>query len=295
MKVRALAIALVLAALGGISTGCGGSRRGSAKQRGPLAARASASGSVGTAPLEVRFRDASSGAVVDWRWSFGDGSGSRDVAPIHVFSQPGRYSVTLEVKDVHGATSTASVATIMVAVRGLPAPGAQAGGASGTTAPGATPAGSGSNVGSPYWYQGDAFGNPLKTHSGEEAALAHAVLVAVNGERATAGLPPLRADDQALRAAKVHAEDMHGRRYFGHLSPEGWTPEDRLRMTGASGVRATAENIFAGPPTAAMVVSTWMASPGHRANILSASLTHLGVGVRAAGGDTLVVAVFTAR
>ena len=40
-----------------------------------------------------------------------------------------------------------------------------------------------------------------------------------------------------------------------------------------------AENIAAGYPTAEDVVSGWMNSPGHRANILSPKYTEVGVGV----------------
>lgn len=291
MKARALAIALSLVVLGGVSTGCGGSRRSSEKDRNRLVARATASDTAGTAPLTVRFRDASHGAPATWRWTFGDGAESRDVAPSHVFAQPGSYTVWLEVTDVLGQRNVAAVASVTVSA---PPPAAA------STSPGAGTTAAASTArpqttGSPYWCEGDVLGNPLKQPTAEEAALAQAILVGVNAERANAGLPPLAPDDQAARASKAHAEDMHGRGYFDHLSPEGWTPEDRLRMTGASGYRATAENIYAGPPVAATVVAAWVASPGHRANILAPTLTHLGVGARAAGNGSLVVAVFTTR
>jgi uncharacterized protein YkwD len=138
-------------------------------------------------------------------------------------------------------------------------------------------------VGSRYWYESDTFGNAYKTHDSQEATLAAQVLALVNQERAAAGLAALQADAQAERAAKVHCEDMDGRSYFSHATPEGWSPTDRLTMTGASGYSAWAENIALGQTTAQEVMNSWMNSAGHRANILG-NFTHLGVGVAVSGG-----------
>lgn len=52
----------------------------------------------GRAPLEVRFRDASSGPILHWRWSFGDGTVSLERDPVHVYDRPGSYDVTLTVR-----------------------------------------------------------------------------------------------------------------------------------------------------------------------------------------------------
>lgn len=46
-----------------------------------------------------------------------------------------------------------------------------------------------------------------------------------------------------------------------------------------------AEHIAAGQHTAAEVVTGWMNSPGHRANILNPAVRHVGVGLTAAGPD----------
>ena len=100
----------------------------------------------------------------------------------------------------------------------------------------------------------------------------------------------------AERAAKAHAEDMEGRGYFSHSTPEGWSPSRRLSLTGASGYSAVGENIAVGQPTPQDVMADWMASSGHRANILNASYTHLGVGVaERAGGGPYWVQVFLRR
>ncbi len=134
-------------------------------------------------------------------------------------------------------------------------------------------------VGSRFWYEGDSFGNPFKVHSATEASFAQHVLTLTNQERTSRGLNALQHDSEAELAAKVHCEDMLGRNFFDHFTPEGWSPNDRLVMTGGSGFVASGENVAFGQPNPAAVVKAWMDSPGHRANILYPDFTHLGVGV----------------
>ncbi len=151
---------------------------------------------------------------------------------------------------------------------GAPAPG---GSGPGTTTPG--------QVGSRFWYVGDAYGNPLEPHDGDEGSWAQQVATLVNQERAAQGLAPLLVDAGATQAAKAHAEDMAGRGFFAHTTPEGWTPADRLQLLGVTGYSSVGENIAAGQPTPHDVMTAWMSSSGHRANILHPSYTHVGVGV----------------
>lgn len=190
----------------------------------------------------------------------------------------------------------------LTAAPGVLDPGAQATQptAPGTSTPSTPPAPSSptpapaGQVGSRFWYENDAFGNPLQAHSGTEATLAADVLAAMNAERQKAGLAPLAASTDGLRAGKAHAEDMRDRAFFDHISPEGWTPDHRLRWTGAAAYSAGGENIAAGQPSARSIVDAWMASPVHRANILSRLFTEAGVGI-AEGNPTYACAVFIAR
>lgn len=208
---------------------------------------------AGVAPFTVTFNDTSTGAPTGWRWDFGDGQTASSASPTHTYAQPGRYTVTLQASNAAGPGLQAMRRDLVVVVD--------------------------QNAGSPYWYVGDVHGGALKVHTASEAALAQQVLTLVNRERALVGAPALQPDAQAERAAKAHVEDMAGRGYFDHVSPEGWTPDDRLRMTGGSGYSLVGENIAVGQRTAADVMAAWMASPGHRANLLDARFTHLGVGV----------------
>ena len=52
--------------------------------------------------------DPDGGDIVSYHWEFGDGSSSDEISPIHAYSKPGKYTVTLEVTDDEGQKGTAS-------------------------------------------------------------------------------------------------------------------------------------------------------------------------------------------
>ena len=84
-----------------------------------------------------------------------------------------------------------------------------------------------------------------------------------------------------MRAARLHGEDMARQDYFSHTSLDGRTPWDRMRTQGYS--NGSGENIAAGYATPAVVMTAWMNSPGHRANILNCSSSAIGVGIGTGG------------
>ena len=100
----------------------------------------------------------------------------------------------------------------------------------------------------------------------------------VNWHRASLGLRPLRWDDRLARVARSHSRDMLRRGFFGHRSPEGKDPFDRLRAAGIA-YRAGGENVAEGQASAREVFDAWMNSRGHRANIERQSFTHHGIGL----------------
>ena len=75
---------------------------------------------------------------------------------------------------------------------------------------------------------------------------------------------------------------MVDQNYFSHTSPTYGTPFQMLTSFGVS-YRTAGENIAYGQRTPREVVTAWMNSPGHRANILNASYTQIGVGYVASG------------
>lgn len=109
-----------------------------------------------------------------------------------------------------------------------------------------------------------------------------AVLRLTNAERTAAGLRPLAADPLLTVAAQGHSADMIARAFYSHTSPDGGEPWHRASAAGSTH-RAIGENIACGQRTPAEVVDGWMNSPGHRANILKPSFTHLGVGFAGGG------------
>ncbi|WP_251091943.1 CAP domain-containing protein [Streptomyces sp. Caat 7-52] len=108
------------------------------------------------------------------------------------------------------------------------------------------------------------------------------VLALTNTERGRAGLPPLAADPLLTAAAQAHSADMVARDFYAHTAPDGSEPWDRAAAAGARR-RTIGENIACGQRSAAEVVTDWMNSPGHRANILKRDFTHLGVGFAGGG------------
>ena len=108
------------------------------------------------------------------------------------------------------------------------------------------------------------------------------VIRLVNVQRAQNGLAPLTENWELSRVARYKSEDMAGSRYFSHTSPTYGTPFQMMRSFGLS-YRSAGENIAYGQRTPAAVVSAWMNSSGHRANILSSSYTQIGVGYYESG------------
>ena len=108
------------------------------------------------------------------------------------------------------------------------------------------------------------------------------VIRLVNVERAKAGLKALTEDWELSRVARYKSQDMHDLRYFSHTSPTYGSPFEMMKAFGIR-YRTAGENIAMGYRTPAAVVQGWMNSPGHRANILNASYTKIGVGYVASG------------
>ncbi len=103
------------------------------------------------------------------------------------------------------------------------------------------------------------------------------VIRLVNEERAKNGLGALTYNWELARVARIKSQDMHDNRYFSHTSPTYGTPFQMLKSFGIR-YRSAGENIARGQRTPRAVVDAWMNSAGHRANILNASFTEIGVG-----------------
>lgn len=59
----------------------------------------------GTAPLTVVFTDRSTGTPSGWYWNFGDGMNSTEQHPVHIYTAPGKYTVSLKVTNGAGSNT----------------------------------------------------------------------------------------------------------------------------------------------------------------------------------------------
>lgn len=148
--------------------------------------------------------------------------------------------------------------------------------------------------------------NTPAAHAADDGGFGAKMLALVNEHRAAAGVAPLQVSE-GLRAAAQDARydgcgfpvlgratDMGTRNYFGHTIQNCGT-QGVSGILGALGVTTSGmgENIgWMNGTTDPLVAATrltndLMASPGHRANILSANFTHIGIGSwRSAPGQT---------
>jgi len=111
-----------------------------------------------------------------------------------------------------------------------------------------------------------------------QAISADELLNQTNQQRSTAGLPSVSANDQLSRAAFMKAEDMFKHQYWAHTSPSGITPWQWFGKAGYNYVYA-GENLAKDFGSAGAVMTAWMGSPAHRANILSDHYTQAGFAV----------------
>lgn len=111
----------------------------------------------------------------------------------------------------------------------------------------------------------------------------------INAARATQGSSPqLRWEARLGAVARAHSEDMTGRNYFSHDTPEGLGPSDRIDKVGYSCWKGShygvAENLTIELADADLdhiarnAVQSWMNSPGHRTNLLGRQYDLTGVG-----------------
>ena len=130
-------------------------------------------------------------------------------------------------------------------------------------------------------------------------AVEQQVVARTNQFRQQNSLPPLVPSSALRTAARTHSEEMAKMGDFEHESPVAARryPWDRVALAGAD-ADSIAENIFeaVGAPmseVAAVAERTWENSAEHRANMLDATKTHVGVGVFISGKHIFVTQVLS--
>lgn len=122
---------------------------------------------------------------------------------------------------------------------------------------------------------------PLRIFNNQSGAdLTKAGIISeTNKQREANGLKVLKENNILNQAALAKAKDMFEKQYFEHVSPIGVGPDSLVKKYGYDYI-LVGENLilgtFSGDKEA---VDDWMNSPGHKANILNARYTEIGVGV----------------
>ncbi len=91
----------------------------------------------------------------------------------------------------------------------------------------------------------------------------------INNERTSRFIPALITNAPLNSAANIKSSDMIARSYFAHVNPDGDYVWPVIESQGYKPYQALGENLAIDFESAANVVTAWMNSPGHRANILN--------------------------
>jgi uncharacterized protein YkwD len=123
---------------------------------------------------------------------------------------------------------------------------------------------------------------PVPAHaapaSDSEAALMSLIVTQTNQRRHAAGCGQVAVDHELVVASERQSDYMAVTGNFSHIGRGGSTFVARARAAGYA--EPSGENIAWGYETATDVMDAWMASPGHRRNILNCAAQSIGTGVR---------------
>jgi len=109
------------------------------------------------------------------------------------------------------------------------------------------------------------------------------VIILTNLERARVGAPPLTYNPNLTWAAQTYAAVLANGPCWGHTCGPVPYFVDRTQQAGYENWSTLGENLAGGQRTPESVVAAWMASPGHRQNLLNPNYTEIGVGMAVGG------------
>jgi len=112
------------------------------------------------------------------------------------------------------------------------------------------------------------------------------ILAGINAQRTAAGMAPLQLDPSLVMVARERSNDMAQNGYFAHVSPTGDTAfslMDRYGIPYAWAGENLARNNYPDDESVAVALRDWMASQGHRDNILGPHYQTVGVGAAVDG------------
>jgi uncharacterized protein YkwD len=146
----------------------------------------------------------------------------------------------------------------------------------------------------------DCTGADLVPEASNLTQVGQATLCLLNNERGAQGLRPVAEAGGLTQPSAAYSARMVAESFFAHEAPDGSTLVDRLTAAGyiaPYGDWTVGENIAWGQgslSTPRSIVAAWMASPGHRKNVLTSEYTEIGLGVvTGTPGDTSWGATYT--
>ncbi len=116
-----------------------------------------------------------------------------------------------------------------------------------------------------------------------DSAFVRTLLKAVNDHRAKHHLRPLRLDTTLTQAAEFWSCRMIEGGFFGHEDPHDGSKADARALNFGYAFRKIGENLAAGQESVREVMTHWMQSPGHRANLLDPAFVDIGIGIKQGG------------
>lgn len=119
----------------------------------------------------------------------------------------------------------------------------------------------------------------------------------INAERSARNIPTLTTNDKLITAAASKANDMLARSYFSHIDPDGNYVWPKITAAGYTPYLTLGENLAMDFTSASDMVTAWMNSPTHRANLLNENFQDQGVASASGRYDndhdtTIVVSLF---
>jgi uncharacterized protein YkwD len=123
------------------------------------------------------------------------------------------------------------------------------------------------------------------------------LLAETNGDRVTNHESALQLNDKLTAAAQAKADDMVKRNYWSHVTPDGRQPWSFVVAAGYQ-YEAAGENLAYGFGNSSQIMTAWMNSPEHRANIMDPDYQDVGFATanspnfNGEGPETVVVAMY---
>lgn len=132
---------------------------------------------------------------------------------------------------------------------------------------------------------------------GDASVVEQQIVERVNRERARRHLPALKQFGPLSVIARDHSRSMMQYNFFDHVDHLGRNPSQRMaerfpRIIGAIGENIASSEGLAWEDVAARTVTGWVQSPGHRANILNSTFTHIGIGAVRQNGRWIITQNF---